>query len=118
MGSERDSETVTIDGNEWSLADIQAEIAACRGSDWRMERWKPSAALVHKNGGRVSLYTGQQYDPEKIELVEHGWSHDHCEICWFALRDSDKDEENTGWTDGEHAWLCLECHEKFIAAKN
>ena len=109
---------VTIHGGKWKLADIEPEIFACRQIPWLKERWRPSAALVHKKGGVVSLYTGQKFDPNKITLANDGWNHDHCEICWFALHDSDKEEENTGWTDGHHAWLCSECYEQFIAGKN
>lgn len=109
------TESVIIHGNEWKLDDIREEIASCRERIWKKERWHPTPALVHKKGGRTSWYRGQKYDPEKIDYVENGWSHDHCAICWFTLHDSNNDEESTGWTGENKNWLCQECYGKFIA---
>ena len=105
--------TVTIHGYEWELADIQEEIDWCRQRPWVKQRWTPTAALVQKNG-TTSQYIGQEYDPNDYDLIEDGWTHDHCSICWFTLHESEVSEENTGWTDGKRKWLCCECYEKFI----
>ena len=109
------TDTVNIHGSEWKLDDIREEISWCKQQSWSHQKWKPTPALVNKNGGRVSQYHGQKYDPEKIDLVPEGWTHDHCSICWFTLYDSEKHDENTGWTDGKGNWLCVECHTQFIA---
>lgn len=111
------NETITLHGNEWKLADIQEDLDWCRQQSWKCQRWQASAALVHKKGGSASLCIGQKFDPDKIDLVEDGWTHDHCAICWHTLFDGEKEEENTGWTDGKRNWLCLECHEKLITGK-
>jgi hypothetical protein len=109
------TETVHIHGDEWKLDDIREEIEWCQKRFWTQHKWKATPALVNKKGGRISHYYGQKYDPEKIDYVENGWTHDHCAICWFTIFDSDKQEENTGWTDGKGNWLCLECYDQFIA---
>lgn len=41
--------------------------------------WKPRPALIDK-AGQKWLYTGQKYDPKYIQLIEDGWTHDHCEV--------------------------------------
>ena len=106
-------ETVTIHGGQWKWRDIAEEVAACRKSQWHQQAWRRRPALVHNSGGRVSLYHGQQFDPEKITLVADGWSHDHCEICWWTLSESSEQSEGVGYTDGQ-SWICTECYEAFI----
>jgi hypothetical protein len=32
-------------------------------------------------------YTGQPFDPEEYELVEGGWDHEHCDVCWARVED-------------------------------
>ena len=108
------NDTITLHENEWKLADIQEDLDWCRQQAWVRQRWQATPALVHKKGGRTSQYVGQKFDPLMIDLVEDGWSHDHCAICCHTLFDSEKEAENTGWTDGKRNWLCLECHAKLI----
>lgn len=108
------NEIITLHGSEWKLADIQDDVDWCRQQSWTRQRWQPTPALVHKKGGRTSQYVGQKFDPDKIDLVEDGWTHDHCAVCWHALFDGEKEEDNTGWTDGNRNWLCSECHDKLI----
>ena len=110
----KDDRYITLHGEKWKFADIQEDIDWCRQHSWKRKRWQATSALIHKKGGRISQYVGQKFDPDKVDLVEDGWTHDHCVICWHTLFDSKKEEENTGWTDGNRNWLCLECHEKFI----
>ncbi|WP_394165163.1 hypothetical protein [Neptunomonas phycophila] len=72
----------------------------------------PRAALVSKC--KTSEYVGQSYRPEYTELVEDGWNHDHCEICWWSLHEADDPESGEGYTVEGRAWLCCEYYEKLI----
>ena len=103
---------VTIHGGEWKLADVVDDVREFRTLTWRAETWRRGPALVHRSGGRVSFYHGQRFDPEKIDLVADGWSHDHCLICCYRI--SDDDGLRDAFTDGHERWLCAECHEQFI----
>jgi hypothetical protein len=107
-------EKVEIHGSEWKLADIRESIAYCKPYSWNKQLWTARDALVDRNGRRTSLYVGQNYDPAKVDLVKGGWDHDHCEICWWELYESEDTEHGTGFTNGQD-WLCIECHTKFIA---
>jgi len=40
--------TVTIHGSEWKRADVQEEVAYCRGLQWRREPWVCRDALVQR----------------------------------------------------------------------
>lgn len=104
--------TVTIHCSPWKRADIEESVADCRGHQWRRERWVCRDALVQRTG-TSSLYFGQQYDPAHYELVRGGWSHDHCEICWWTLSEGGDEEHSVGFTDGRR-WICSECHYQFI----
>ena len=86
-----------------------------RKQNWKKQKWIVRAALVSK--GSTSDYVDQKYNPEYTELVEDGWNHDHCEICWWTLCESDNSDEGEGYTTDGHRWICTECYEKFIATK-
>ena len=109
-------EYVTIHGDKWKSTDIQEAVDWVCEQEWSKRKWKPRAALVSK--GKTSEYVGQKYNPEYTKLVEDGWSHDHCEICWWTLCESEDAEEGEGYTtpDGRY-WVCTECYEQFIDAK-
>jgi hypothetical protein len=109
--------TIALHGDEWKTADIVDEIAWCLTQTWHREVWQPSAALIHNTGGRASQYIGQKFDPEKITLVERGWNHDHCSMCWWTLYETDDDEKGTGYKNDTNAWLCTECFEKRITPR-
>jgi len=108
-------EYVTIHGEKWKMADIKESVEWVREQPWKKEKWVARAALISK--GSTSDYVGQKYDPEKTELVEDGWSHDHCEVCWWTLCESDNQVEGEGYTTNGHAWLCSECYETFVQNK-
>ena len=107
-------EKITIHGSEWKYSDVAKEIELVRKQTWKQSLWKPSDALVHKKGGVTSLYVGQKFDPKYIDLIKDGWTHDHCEICWWTLFNSEKTEENSGYSNGRRSWLCSECFEKLV----
>jgi hypothetical protein len=108
--------TVLIHGSEWKLVDIEYEISQCRRSVWTRRRWARRDALIQKSG-TASLYNGQNYDPTKYKLVQGGWTHDHCQICWWELFETATEEHSVGYTNGLQ-WICSECYEKIIATKS
>lgn len=108
-------EYVTIHGDKWKIADIKEPIEWALEQKWEKQKWHPRAALVSKS--KTSEYVGQKYNPKYTKLVEDGWSHDHCEICWWSLHESDNPESGEGYTCNGRSWLCSECYEQFIAPK-
>ncbi len=69
---------------------------------------------MHKSGSRTSLYVGQKFDPQYIDLVDDGWTHDHCEICYKDLYEIEDPEHGEGYTNGQD-WICSECYLKYVA---
>lgn len=106
---------VTIHGDKWKSKDVEEPIEWARTQKWEKRKWHPRATLVSK--GKTSDYVGQKYNSEYTKLEEDGWTHDHCEICWWTIHESDNREEGIGYTTDGHRWLCSECYEQFIANK-
>lgn len=82
---------------------------------WTLEKWKPTPALIDKNGKTSRQYVGQNYDPKYIDLVSDGWTHDHCEICTKTI--SDRDDIEDWATQGyqvDNRWICEECFNLFM----
>ena len=107
--------TVIIQGGEWKRTHVEEQVAYCRSFQWRREPWMRRDALVQRDGSK-SLYGGQRYNPAYYELVRGGWSHDHCEICWWTLSEGGDEENSVGYTDGQQ-WICSECYHLFIEPK-
>ncbi len=58
-------------------------------------------------------YQGEPYDPEKFELIEADWDHEHCNVCWAKVQDGDSywpnEDENAGEVD-----LCEACYPRVM----
>lgn len=106
--------TVTIHGDEWKINDITDAVAWALTQVWRREAWKASPALIDKSGANSNQYTGQSFDASKTDLVHDGWTHDHCPICWWALHETDNEDEGEGYCNQDNVWLCSECYCQFI----
>lgn len=89
--------------------------------DWQPKRWTPQPALIEINGGSSQLYHGQKYDPQYFNLVDDGWTHDHCLICFQTIsNNSDQNEQvvSEGYTDQFNNWICHNCYSNFIQPKD
>jgi ATP-dependent Clp protease ATP-binding subunit ClpA len=108
---------VEIHGELWSASSIRELSQYYWRFHWEKRRWVPRDALVIRANGKLHLYSGQSYDPEKFELEKGGWTEDHCAICWWKLCESDSSDHGEGYTNGQD-WLCTECHERFLSPKS
>jgi len=57
-------------------------------------------------------YTGQEYDPEKFEVVADGWDHEHCHACNAHI---DPGDEYWQSAEEDPLDLCLACYERLTA---
>ncbi len=108
--------TVELHGQRWKSRDLRNQVQKLRELEWKPTRWQPRAALIDMNGGSVSLFQGQKFDPTKTRLDPKGWTHDHCEICFWNLFESDDSQHGSGYT-AHGIWICTECFEKLVQAK-
>ncbi len=107
---------VIIHGDKWKIDDINESVEWAREQKWHKQKWLTRKALVSKRC--ISDYKGQKFNSKYTELVENGWSHDHCEICWWTLCESDIPDEGEGYTTDGHRWICTECYNQFIKIKD
>ncbi len=93
-------------------------VARHRAKPWRLQSWVSQPALFSKDGSRSTRFHGQSFDPNEYNLVEGGWSHDHCPYCWVTVSDlSDPDYISEAYTDGND-WVCPDCYAKYLASTN
>ena len=97
----KDEATVLIRGEAWKISQIEDQVQWCLGQRWKRRKWTASSSVVYKDG-------------KKVGLREGGWDHDHCEICWWKLFDSENTEEGEAYCDEGISWLCIECYDQFI----
>jgi hypothetical protein len=81
---------------------------------WTYRAWKPTPALIDKSNGSSRQYVGQTFDPKYFDLVNDGWTHDHCEICAQTISDKNGYGDNEGYVSENGDWLCNGCHKLFI----
>ena len=85
-------------------------IARLSESTWMLKPWSASSALFPKDDGPSAKFHGQEFDPAKYELVEEGWSHDHCPFCWVTISDeTTPDSIAEAYTNG-YDWVCPSCY--------
>jgi hypothetical protein len=95
---------------EYLFEALKESIVYARKEEWQKKKWFPRNALIDKVGGGARLYTGQEFNPEHIDLIEKGWTHDHCDICVLGLH---KDSVVISYFDG-YDWVCDQCYDLFI----
>jgi hypothetical protein len=105
--------TFSIHGDDWDEDYIRFMLRDMRDGEFQRARWAPRDALVLKDGSRATIYTGQEYDPEKMILRRNFWDHDHCQVCNWLFIGSEGEDHVLGYTNG-YNWLCDECHRLFI----
>tara|TARA_R110002050_G_scaffold24289_1_gene65033 strand:- start:477 stop:881 length:405 start_codon:yes stop_codon:yes gene_type:complete len=103
------------DGEELDLGFTIERATELRQTKWEFKKYKAGQALKDKNSGSTRPYIGQNYDPTKMEIINDGWTHAHCEICFAKIADGETEEESE--IDGFHSdldWICNNCYSTFI----
>lgn len=87
-------------------------------NDFKLMKWSPRDALIEKKRDSCWLYTGQKFDPDYIELIKGGWTHDHCQICDISISDTDGDEVTSEGYFDNYDWVCRSCYESVLSTDN
>jgi hypothetical protein len=98
---------------------IREMVGEINKDEFIFKNWFPRPGLKEKNSDFVSrLYIGQSYDKNQFDLVENGWTDDHCIICMRTLGENPNDYiETSGYFDGDD-WVCKSCFEEFVLPEN
>jgi len=97
---------------------VRLNVERLRSHKFTLLPWHPSPALLPRsNKGASSKFHGQAYDQAEYELVEDGWSHDHCPFCWVTIEDREYEGAvTTAFTDG-YNWVCPPCFARYLEDK-
>ena len=106
--------TVELHGELWDADYLRDMVEGCRRYYWKKCNWFQRDVAVHRETGKLSFDVSLAENSNEFDLVKGGWKKDRCLICRWELSESaDKPDHSTAYTDGS-AWLCTECHEKFL----
>jgi hypothetical protein len=94
-------------------------VEAFRKDLWTRQKWTRLPALVAKDGSEIACYYGQDYDPEKFDLVPDGWGHDHCELCFKTITDFVREDARApvvdeGYINSDECWVCCACFSMYL----
>jgi hypothetical protein len=91
--------------------DQQLALVEDRSRWWHLKTFEPSAASEHFIEG-VRVLGKTSGSAAASNVIEGGWDHEHCELCWTTISPFPGDSP-TGYTDGDR-WLCAPCYTQYI----
>jgi len=99
--------------SEWPIPKLVAKAQAIKR--WRKERFAVTNAWVLKSNPSAHKKPSQNepFDPEKYEIREGAWNHEHCMLCMTTISLL-PEHQSEGYTDGRE-WLCVACYDKYVA---
>ena len=103
---------------EHELNSLLETVDYLRQLSWTLQLWTTRPALIDKKGGSSRPFVGQKYDPNYFDLVDNGWTHDHCEICFQTISDIKDYGDLEGFTNYNNEWVCKSCFDLFIKPNN
>jgi hypothetical protein len=103
-------------GARWDVLDgywgERAEIVLDASRRWHETTFAPSDAVEFRGGG--TRWQMSAADVAGGGVVEGGWDHEHCAICWETI-DADRPE---AYFSEPNKWVCKECFEAFVRQRS
>jgi len=98
----------------WSASQLAA--ARSDPAAWTRRRFQPADEIrLHTSNGRIISKRLPRGAPRPSgDVVQDGWDHDHCALCWATISLAEGGEP-VAYSDGRD-WLCTTCFAKFIAS--
>lgn len=117
-GSRRDESCLAIEGTyifrQWWNPD-QLALAQNKRREWEKHRFIPLDAVEVSLGGAAQLLRPLQVEEDggnTDSLVQKGWDHEHCALCWQRISAYAGDQA-TGYSSDDE-WICEACYERYI----
>jgi hypothetical protein len=82
----------------------RTELVLDSSRNWQRIEFQPRDGVLYHNDGRV-------------EVIEGGWDHEHCSICWENIS-PDQPDNKYGYFDQNNDWVCQSCYEKYVIPKS
>jgi hypothetical protein len=86
--------------------------------EWRSSEFQPVDAVTWEIEGARGWSKLSEPIPDgatRTGVREHGWDHEHCEICSATIGIGG---ESSGYVDSEDRWLCPRCHERWAERRD
>ena len=93
---------VLIHGDYWKVTDVKSEVEWCRSEKWSRHEFVPRGAIKSHHQNAESNEVVQ-------EIIPGGWDHEHCQICFWKIRQAKDPAIGIGFTNGT-VWVCSECY--------
>ena len=81
---------------------------------WKQIDFRPRDAFEQPNpgGGRMwRIATDADRHRTDGRIVPGGWDHEHCDICWAKVSESN---QRGAYVDDRDHWLCEMCHSMYV----
>lgn len=104
---------------EWTILDsywgARAELVFDMTRQWQRARFEPENAVRSNRNGAIYLKKVDAFEPVEGEIVERGWDHEHCAICWETLGPGGQPE---GYVSEGATWVCERCYDAFVQPRS
>jgi hypothetical protein len=111
----KDNVQVILGRNEWSILDAywgeRAEIVLDLHRHWHKARFRLMDAIRFRRKGSIVMTKAEESEVAGAELVDGGWDHEHCKICWDTLGQGGEEE---GYLREDGIWVCRRCYDTFV----
>lgn len=105
--------------SEWTIFDLywgeRAELVLRSGRLWKYTQFHSMPAIRFASGGTVYMQKADGSKPGDGEVVEGGWDHEHCRICWEKIGIGG---QSSGYVSDDDVWACARCYERFIEPRS
>ena len=104
-----------FEGNRWEDEYYQSSLRCVDDFSFVQHTFEPGPALVekaHGTGHSETPFSGQAFDPDRYEVVQGAWDHDHCYVCEFRFEGG-----YTFWQNTRGIIVCDVCHEYVQSTK-
>jgi hypothetical protein len=102
----------------WDILDDywgeRAELVLDTSREWCRVRFEPSDSIRSTQPGVTFERPAVPGETVVGELVERGWDHEHCSICWETI-DSSQPE---GYVSQPEAWVCGKCFAEYVERRS
>ena len=90
----------------------RAQLVLDEHRNWERREFEPSDALRYPTSTGGSMVTRSSADaPTGGEVIQGGWDHEHCEICWETISLPD---QPVGYFSPPETWICDQCHTNYV----
>jgi hypothetical protein len=93
----------------------QIQLVGDRSRKWVKRNFSPRNATIVEQEGMKVIRPASTEECVTDSVIENGWDHEHCALCWAKISLQKTDEE-IGYSDGKD-WVCEKCFQKYLVPR-